>query len=221
MGGYGSGRQGWLPVIENGLKLDLRRMRKHGQFVNNANCSSGSLVWSYTHTGERSSSKGFAYCSHGNAPWFRVNYTVTRYDDEKVSEDERFQLERFPQPYGGHRWHFICPQTARRAQCLYLPPGATRFRSRHGFRCRLQYRSQCEDKISRLSSQMHKVSDKMKESGPREWQERVKVCDFPSKPPGMHWRTYERWFDRWEAYDKAWNHSVGPWLASRPEMPPF
>jgi hypothetical protein len=59
-----------------------------------------------------------------------------------VDIDETIYLQRFPQPFGGHRWLFICPSTNRRCTVLCQPPGARRFRSRGGFRCRLQYRSQ-------------------------------------------------------------------------------
>ena len=29
--------------------------------------------------------------------------------------------------------------------------------------------------------------------------------DFPLKPKGMHWRTYERLAERYEAYDNQWS----------------
>src|SRR5215208_1909124 len=69
----------------------------------------------------------------------RLKYPVGgEYDDEAVHIDEMIYLQRFPQPFGGYRWYFICPSTNRRCQILYMPPGATRFRSRCGFRRRLQ-----------------------------------------------------------------------------------
>ncbi len=110
MGGLGSGRSGSLPVIENGLKLDLRRMRKLGQFVPGAHFASGNLVWSYTHSDEQIANIGYSFCSTGDDPWFRVQYTTTPYGEEPQKIDEKFNLERFPQPYGGHRWYFICLQ---------------------------------------------------------------------------------------------------------------
>ena len=201
MGGLGSGRSGSLPVIENGLTLDLRRMRKHGNFVPDVNFASGTLTWSYTQSGEEIANIGYSYCSTGDDPWFRVKYTSTPYGGEPHKIDERFELERFPQPFGGHRWYFICLQTGRRAQCLYLPPGATRFRSRHGFRVPLQYRSQCEDTTSRHISQMHKVTYKVLDAGKPKWREKYRTWDFPPKPPGMHWRTYNRLEAQYDYYD--------------------
>ena len=203
MGGFGSGRQGSLPVIENGLKLDLRRMRKQGQFIPDVSFAGGRLVWSDTHSGAQVANIGFSFCSSGDHPWFRVQYTTTQRASEPQKIDEKFNLERFSQPYGGYRWNFICPQSSKRAQCLYLPPGATRFRSRHGFRVPLQYRSQCEDTTSRHITQMHKVTYKVLDAGKPEWREKYRAWDFPPKPPGMHWRTYNRLEERYDYYDAA------------------
>ena len=201
MGGFGSGRQGSLPVIEDGLKLDLRRMRKQGLFLPDAHLANGKLIWSYTHSGEEVANIGYSYCSSGERPWFRVKYTSTPRGGEPISVDEQFNLERFPQPFGGHRWYFICPETGKRARCLYSPSGATRFRSRHGFRVPLQYRSQCEDTTSRHISQVHKVTYKVLDAGKPEWRENYRIWDFPPKPPGMHWRTYNRLEKRYDYYD--------------------
>jgi hypothetical protein len=38
-------------------------------------------------------------------------------------------LQRIPQPYGRHRWYFICPSSNRRCSVLFKPPGAKRFRA--------------------------------------------------------------------------------------------
>jgi hypothetical protein len=209
MGGLGSGRHGSLPVIENGLKLDLRRMRQQGQFRANVSLATGSLIWSDTQTGERVATIGFSYCSSGDSPWFRFQFTVSRYGGDAEKVDERIDLERFAQPLGGHRWYFICPQSGKRAQCLYLPPGATRFRSRHGFRVRLQHRSQGQDTTSRHISQMHKVTYKVLAAGPAEWRERYRDWDFPPKPPGMHWTTYNRLEAKHDWYDTMSAAAIG------------
>jgi hypothetical protein len=209
MGGFGSGRQGSLPVIEDGLKLDLRRLRKQGQFIPGVTFATGKLVWSNTHSGEEVANIGYSFCSSGEFPWFRVQYTTTPRGGEPQSIDEKFELERFPQPLGGYRWYFICLQTGKRAQCLYLPPGATRFRSRHGFRVPLQYRSQCEDRSTRLISQMHKVAYQVLDKGTPEWRAQVRDWDFPPKPPGMHWRTYNSLEAKYDWYDTMSAAAIG------------
>ena len=137
MGGFGSGRSGSLPVIENGLKLDIRRLRKQGIFQNDVARASGRLTWSYNYTDDKVAMVGYSYSSCGSDPWFRLQYTAQRHG-EPVEVDDWLELEAFSQPFGGVRWYFLCPATRKRAQCLYLPLGATRFRSRHGFSVPLQ-----------------------------------------------------------------------------------
>ena len=39
------------------------------------------------------------------------------------------KLVTTPQPFGGRRWWFLCPQTGRRATKLHLPEGAFTFAS--------------------------------------------------------------------------------------------
>ena len=51
-------------------------------------------------------------------------YTTTRWDGERRASDYWIELATTPQPFGGRRWWFICPQTGRRAAKLYLPNGA-------------------------------------------------------------------------------------------------
>ena len=67
------------------------------------------------------------------APGFRrlrLKYQAGgEYDDEVMGIDETFYLERFPQPFGGYRWYFVCPSCNRRCTVLCQPPGAKRFRA--------------------------------------------------------------------------------------------
>jgi len=194
MGGFGSGRRGWLPVVEDGLKLDIRRLRKQGLLQENVSSHGGSIVWSYTATGEKIASAGYSFDTHSDLPWFELKYSVTNSNGDRESVNERFALERFPQPYGGHRWYIRCPSSGRRCQCLYKPAGAIYFRSRQAYR--MQYHSQCEDFGSRMISQMHRVSDKVLNQGPPDWREKYGNWEFPPKPPWMRWATYNRHYDR-------------------------
>ncbi len=58
-------------------------------------------------------------------------------------------------------------------------------------------------RTSRHISQMHKATDKVLDAGPSEWREKYRSWDFPPKPPGMHWKTYDRLVDRHIWYDAA------------------
>jgi hypothetical protein len=202
MGGSGSGRNSGRPTIEQGLKLDLRSLRRRGQFCPDGNCRYVGLQWTYTYTNEKVASIGMSYCAGSEEGWLRLTYTSTPYGSEPVEVNETFQLERFPQPFGGSRWYIVCPRTNRRCQCLYLPPGATRFRSRQGFRVRLQYQSQKLDRHGRLMETGRKIARRVLQAGPQKWREEHQDWDFPPKPPWMRWKTYNWHYARWEWYEQ-------------------
>ena len=202
MGGFGSGRSGWLPTIEEGLKLDLRSLRRQGLFRPNGALCCANLRWSYTSTGEEFANAKLSYCTGSAECWLRLEYTVTRHDGERIDVNDTFQLVRFAQPFGGFRWYIICPSTFARCQCLYLPAGATRFRSRRGFGVRLQYHSQKQSRPYRLLETGRGIAAKVLRAGPPEWRQKYTDWDFPPKPPWMRWRTYNRHFARWEWYEQ-------------------
>ena len=196
MGGYGSGRQGWLPVIEDGLKFDLRRLRQQGFFNPDAPNWSVPIQFQHTGIGDKIASVTMSYSTVPEDTWLRLDYTVTR-DGKRIPVSETFELERFQQPFGGARWYLRCPQTGRRCQCLYLPPGATRFRSRGAFRRRLQYRSQQQAPFDRMLAQREHVAKKVLQAGPPDWRKKHRDRDFPPKPPWMRQATYDRHFAEW------------------------
>ena len=78
---------------------------------------------------------------------------------------------------------FLCPGCARRCRALF---GGARFRCRrcHGVR----YSSQAETKADRATRLYPKAE----------------INELPPKPRGMHWRSYERLADRYQAYDHQW-----------------
>ena len=98
-----------------------------------------------------------------------------------------------PCHFGGERSWFQCPTSGcfRRAAKLYL--GA------RGFACRtcydLAYQSQCYGQDDRYVAQAAKIRRAL--GGP----EGI-LDDFPDRPKGMHWRTYERFYRRCEAYER-------------------
>jgi hypothetical protein len=59
-----------------------------------------------------------------NCRTFRLRYkTDDEYNDEVANIDETIYLRRFPQPYGGYRWYFICPSSNRRCLAALTPCG--------------------------------------------------------------------------------------------------
>jgi hypothetical protein len=139
-----------------------------------------------------------------NCRILRLRYkTDDEYDDEVVDIDETIYLRRFPQPYGGYRWYFICPSSNRRCSVLLKPPGGKRFRSRRGFRCRLQYQSQRLSPMSRYHRGAAKAAKKVLRKGSPEWREEYADWVFPPKPKWMRWKTYNRQDEKAQAYEQA------------------
>lgn len=212
MGGFGSGRQGSLPIIEEGLKLDLRRLRQQGLFTPNGNMIQTNLRWTNTYTGEELASCSLRYCAGASSSWLNLKYSHTPYgSDEPRRVDDLFRLERFPQPFGGYRWYIICPNTGDRCQCLYKPAGATHFRSRRAFRVRLQYHSQKQDWNSRLLETSRRTASRILRAGPPEWRKKYQDWEFPPKPPRMRWTTYNREYTKWEESERMSNALLERW----------
>jgi hypothetical protein len=102
----------------------------------------------------------------------------------------RVQLTRTEPAFGGHRWWFLCPRTARRTTKLFLPNGGWHFWSRQAYG--LGYACQREDRFSRLQRRAAMLNRQLGGEGWRNW-------DLPpAKPKWMRWRTYDRKIAEWE-----------------------
>ncbi|HYF53926.1 MAG TPA: hypothetical protein VEA41_06680 [Salinarimonas sp.] len=126
MGGYGSGRSGGGPTIEDGLALDLGKLMR-GRLFRPGQAWGGSIVWTNTRTGEQISSIGYQAQLGDEHGRVRLHYTTTRRNGEKHASDYWVELETTPQPFGGRRWSFVCPQSGRRVAKLHLPNGGSLF----------------------------------------------------------------------------------------------
>ena len=91
-------------------------------------------------------------------------------------------------------------------QAMPHPLRGSRFRCRRCYR--LSYSSQAETRADRATRAMFKIVRRL---DPEE-----DCNDLPPKPKGMHWRTYERLAERYEAYDNRWSleamRRFGKWL---------
>lgn len=192
MGGLGSGswyRWSTRPVVEDGLKLDLDRLIRHGNIVP-GNWVSGSLTWSNVDTGERLASIGYeANMVDPNDAWMRLHY---KHDD--IPEDYKVRLTTTRPNYGGHRWWFICPTRGIRTAKLYLAAGGDWFASRQAYG--MAYRSQSEPPEDRMGNRAHQLRRRLGGSAGFEQ-------PYPEKPKGMHWKTYNRICDEIEYLETA------------------
>lgn len=104
MGGTGSGPGKSLAVFEEGLKLDLRRLRQQGIFVPNGNYAWMTLRWTDGY-GDEVASASISYEAGAESGWFEIRYKFTEYDGRVHDVKERLNLVRFRQPFGGYRVH--------------------------------------------------------------------------------------------------------------------
>jgi hypothetical protein len=102
---------------------------------------------------------------------------------------DRIRLVCTVPTYGGRRWWFVCPRTARRTRKLFLPNGGWHFWSRQAYG--LGHACQREDRFSRLQRRAAKLNRQLGGEGLSTW------ADPPKKPKGMHWQTYFRKYVRW------------------------
>ena len=149
MGGPGSGRCGLhdkKATVEECLPLDVMKLVRDGMIDRSA--GAGSLVWTNTRTGERTASAEYRRELVGETVVFRLVYTVTGRNGQKLNVDEAAILQTTSPPVGGVRWWFTCPLAVNERPCgrrvskLYLPPGGRYFGCRHCYD--LSYES-CQD----------------------------------------------------------------------------
>ena len=182
MGGYGSGRSGGRPTVEDGLTLDLRRLSKMGWLEPGA-WVAGTLHWTTVNTGEEIASIGFQSHLGDDNGYIQLHWTSKDpWSGEVRQRENRITLTTRPQPFGGRRWFFICPRTGESATKLHLPSGAYTFASRKAYR--LGYRCQRETPSDRSLSRAFALRRKI---GGKEG-----IGDCIPKPKGMHRRTFER-----------------------------
>jgi hypothetical protein len=182
MGGCGSGRSGGWLTTESGLMLNLPKLLRDGLFWPGG-FRAGSIVWTNTTTGEQAGSIGYEAHLGQESGRVRLRYTTTRGNGERRESDYWIQLETTPQPFGGRRWWFVCPQTGVWAAKLYLPNGAITFASRRAYR--LTYACQREPAHYRALRRAFKLRGKLGAEGG--------IGDYVRKPKWMRWQLASRW----------------------------
>lgn len=170
MGGRNSGRRyryDTKTTTNECLFLDSRYMKRQGFLVPGIG---GTLRWSSG--GHETGSIGFTVY----ADRLDLNYRI---NGEPVKDS--ILLGKTPCNYGGHRYWFICPSCGKRQAVLYSPAGLFRCRKCHG----LPYSSQMESNSDRASRKANKLRKRL--GG-----EEGALNPIPSRPKGMHNKTYDR-----------------------------
>ena len=179
--------------LESGLKLDLNKLRRQGLIRPGSKC--GVLIrWTNTYTGEKIANGVITSNMEGAYEgWLRIRLG---------SIDQTIILVPKPRHFGGYQWYFVCPVMNRYASVLWMPPGATRFCSRQAWGRRVAYASQFADPDNRAHQGQAKIKSRLiADLDPDEW-------DLPPKPKWMRWSTYNRYVERFDAYEaihRLWN----------------
>jgi hypothetical protein len=207
MGGYGSGNHGGKPTVEDGLVLDLNRLIRQGYF--RPGTWRGSIIWREIYSGDETARIGYEAHMGTEYGWVRLIYTITdRRTGETRHYDHEIALATTPQPFGGRRWWWICPQSGKRVAKLYKPDGAETFASRQAYR--LAYRSQRENPIDRARERAFKLRRRLGSKGGFD--------DFIPKPKGMRWATFDRRLAQVWAAEAACNARILSILRQRSRL---
>ena len=184
------GRPRYRACLESGLKLDINRLARRGFIQPGANTGPVGIQWTDNYFDEE---KAFgvitADMSGTYEGWFRIQIG---------NFEQRIALVARPRNFGGRQWFFICPYMNRRAMVLWMPPGARASLSTTWGR-QVAYASQFLDRDSRAHRGKAKINSRLSRIGgynPEDW-------DFPPKPKGMRWNTYNRAIEKFDRYGEA------------------
>lgn len=156
------------------LNLDIRMLRKKSMLHNH-----NSFTWSWT-SRDSKSSISCRVSAHGDS--LELSYNV---NSEPLAYWVR--LDQTPCNYGGHRSWFVCPNCSKRVGVLYL-------RGKY-FICRkcsnLNYASSQESGNWNNEAIRHlrRIQEKL---NCKDWAPMDCMYKTPTRPKGMHGRTYER-----------------------------
>lgn len=189
MGGYGSGRTGGRPTVEDGLTVNLPLMLRKG-WIRDGSASAGNLNWS--RNGQSFSNIGYSYSLvDPDDAWLKLIYTRRRQSDGRCDVEQFIRLTATLPNYGGRRWWMVCPFIGKRVTKLHMPSGGDKFASREAWR--LGYRSQRVAGRDRAFEKLFRLQRKL--GCPEGWEAGLR------RPKGMWNRTFERHCDRYEELD--------------------
>lgn len=183
MGGFGSGghnRTGRSTTAE-ARSIDVNRLNREGCLV-----PGWRGTWQWSRDGQQVALIGLE-AADGDVT---LTYRWRRGEDPWQDIRERVSITWRPCRFGGRRPYFTCPGVVNGRTCgrstVKLYGASVYFLCRCCYR--LTYPSQRERELDRMIRRCDRVRQKL--GGPQGI-----LNSFPSKPKGMHNRTYERYFD--------------------------
>jgi hypothetical protein len=160
--------------LQDGLKLDLNRLYRHGFIQRGARSGPVGIRW-YSTYWDKEIASGLitANVSGVEEGWLRL---------QLGNLDEWIPLVAHPRHFGGRQWYFMCPAINRPVSVLWRPPGARTFRSRQAWGRQVAYRSQFSDADNRAHLGKERIKARLiADLDPDEW-------DLPPKPKWMRGR---------------------------------
>ena len=173
--------------LQHGLKLDLNRLARQGLVKPGAQTGPFTIRWTNTYWQEEIANGLIKANLEGMTEgWLRIQLGAL---------DQWINLSALPRHFGGFQWYFECPKTGRLASVLWMPPGASRFACRHAWPRRVAYSSQYMTADERAHLGKSKVKSRLIGNVDLdEW-------DLPPKPKWMRWHAYNRYVERYDAYE--------------------
>jgi hypothetical protein len=174
--------------LQQGLRLDLNKLRRNGFVCPGSRTGPNFIRWSYVYTDEEITSGLLtASMEYENQGWLRIQIGKL---------DQYLTLVPQPRRFGGRQWYFECPKTGERCSVVWMPPGAHSFASRRAWGAQVTYNSQLQTRYDRALTQGQRLRAKL--GGP-DWA--GYNGDDPPKPKWMRWKTYNRILDRSDRYE--------------------
>ena len=195
MGGSGSGRTAGMGLLRDKCheyhSVDLAWLRRNGYLRTGYD---GSITWSLA--GNKTG--WIQYRVESDGLWF--SYRTRPRGGEWRDVDELIPFTYSATNFQGQRRWFLCPSCKRKCRILY---GGSLFRCRC---CQgLKYEGQYAPSYGRAATMCHQLRKKLGYSG-------ALSDPFPTKPKGMHWRTYERLRRKDQILLNRWLAGMARWL---------
>jgi hypothetical protein len=172
--------------LQDGLSLHLNKLRRGGLVQSAGTIRTGRIFWR-DHSGEEIAN---AIITAGTGQ-YRGSLRI-----QLGSLDQWVELETQIRHFGGRQWYFVCPVTHRHCSVLWMPPGGSRFCSRHAWKGQVAYASQFESPADRAHRGKAAIKARLiGECDPDEW-------ELPPKPRWMRWRTYAKHVEKFNHYEE-------------------
>ena len=179
--------------LQDGLKLDLNRLRRQGLISTGGRRGPITVQWNSSYWGLIAEGSITSDVSEATEGWLRI---------ELPNASQTVDLVSRPRHLGGRQWYFRCPATNRDVSVLWRPPGARRFCSRQTWKHQVAYKSQFLDNVDRAHHAQAKIKARLIDNlDPEVW-------DLPPRPKRMRSKTYERWTEKFDHYDSVLNYGI-------------